>query len=114
MQTVVARGSPLVGHSVIGTRFRSEYGGAVIAIQRAVLRSVYLRALRLEERYAADAAIRALEELAAQVGGNEVPQWLMTERDKLYRTKAGRERGDELFCVADFDLAAAMYAAFWH
>jgi di/tricarboxylate transporter len=34
VQAVVARGSPLVGQTVAEARFRSEYGGAVIAIQR--------------------------------------------------------------------------------
>jgi uncharacterized transporter YbjL len=34
VQAVVARGSPLVGKTVAESRFRSEYGGAVIAIQR--------------------------------------------------------------------------------
>jgi K+/H+ antiporter YhaU regulatory subunit KhtT len=34
VQAVVARGSPLVGKTVAETHFRSNYGGAVIAIQR--------------------------------------------------------------------------------
>ena len=34
VQAVVARGSPLIGQTVIGARFRTEYGGAVVAIQR--------------------------------------------------------------------------------
>jgi di/tricarboxylate transporter len=34
VQAVVARGSPLVGQTVAEARFRSEYGGAIIAIQR--------------------------------------------------------------------------------
>ena len=34
VQAVVAKGSPLVGKTVAEARFRSEYGGAVISIQR--------------------------------------------------------------------------------
>jgi di/tricarboxylate transporter len=34
VQAVVARGSPLVGYTIKELRFRSQYGGAVIAIQR--------------------------------------------------------------------------------
>jgi di/tricarboxylate transporter len=34
VQAVVAKGSPLVGNTVKDVHFRSEYGGAVIAIQR--------------------------------------------------------------------------------
>ena len=34
IQAVIARGSPLVGQTVRDARFRNEYGGAVIAIQR--------------------------------------------------------------------------------
>lgn len=83
------------------------------------LTATYLRALRLEERYpAADAALRALEELVArgtprQDAGTLRGQFLLlsSERVKLDRTKAIRERGDELFRVGDFDLAASQYGA---
>jgi K+/H+ antiporter YhaU regulatory subunit KhtT len=34
VQAVVAKGSPLVGKTVAESRFRSQYGGAIIAIQR--------------------------------------------------------------------------------
>jgi len=34
VQAVVAKGSPLVGHTVTDARFRTEYGGVVIAIKR--------------------------------------------------------------------------------
>jgi di/tricarboxylate transporter/predicted amino acid-binding ACT domain protein len=34
VQAVVAKGSPLIGHTVTDVHFRSEYGGIVIAIQR--------------------------------------------------------------------------------
>jgi di/tricarboxylate transporter/predicted amino acid-binding ACT domain protein len=34
VQAVVAKGSPLIGHTVTDVHFRSEYGGVVIAIQR--------------------------------------------------------------------------------
>jgi tetratricopeptide (TPR) repeat protein len=81
----------------------------------SVLAPYYLRALRLEERYpAADAALRALEDFSKRVvAGHDNRQsqfsWLPTERRKLDRTKELRERGDELFRISDFDLAAAQY-----
>jgi len=34
VQAVVAKGSPLIGHTVTDVHFRTEYGGVVIAIQR--------------------------------------------------------------------------------
>jgi len=34
VQAVIARGSPLVGKTVAESRFRSQYGGAIISIQR--------------------------------------------------------------------------------
>jgi tetratricopeptide (TPR) repeat protein len=79
---------------------------------------VYLRSLRLEERYpAADAALKAMEELTRcgfpgmdYIALQEKLSWLPKERSRLHRTKCGRERGDELFRAGDFDLAAAQYA----
>jgi tetratricopeptide (TPR) repeat protein len=82
------------------------------------LRQYYLRALRLEERYpAADSSLRTLEELIKRGTSLHDPQtlqsefsWLPVERNKLDRTRLGRERGDELFRTGDFDRAAAQYA----
>ncbi|KAL7564495.1 hypothetical protein ACA910_017656 [Epithemia clementina (nom. ined.)] len=34
VQAVVARGSPLIGQTIIDARFREEYGGVVVSIQR--------------------------------------------------------------------------------
>lgn len=83
-----------------------------------VLAPIYIRAMRLEERYpAADAALRALEDLVRRgtgVHGSNLLlskfSWLLKERNKLERTKEGRELGDELFRLQDFDKAAAKYA----
>jgi tetratricopeptide (TPR) repeat protein len=68
--------------------------------------------MRLEERYpAADSALRALEDLIArQVVSPSTFAWLSNERDKLDRTKEGRELGDELFRLQDFEKAAAKYS----
>jgi len=79
----------------------------------------YLRALRLEERYhQANAALRALEELAERGTPLMDPEtarskfhWLAMERSKMMKTKEGREYGDELFNQGDHDLAAQQYAA---
>lgn len=81
------------------------------------LRSYYLRALRLEERYpAADSSLRALEELVKRGTSLHDSQtlrsefsWLIKERSKLDRTRLGRESGDDLFRKGDFDQAAKQY-----
>lgn len=77
--------------------------------------SIYVRAMRLEERYpAADAALRALEDYVrrdpktAPMGQHFA--WLLDERSKLERTKDGRELGDELFRLQAFEKAASKYA----
>ena len=80
--------------------------------------SAYLRALRLEERYpAADGCLAALESFVRNGNAKFPPSqlqsefaWLKEERDKLNRTKNGREKGDELFRGGEFELAAAHYA----
>ena len=78
----------------------------------------YMRSLRLEERYpAAESCLSALESFVAN-GSTKYPDnklqsefaWLKQERNKLNRTKNGREKGDELFRVGQFELAAAHYA----
>ena len=82
-----------------------------------ILRPYYLRSLRLEERYpAAESALRALEGLVLRGTSLQTPEvlrkefsWLEGERNKLARTKTGRERGDELFRNEEYDLAAAQY-----
>jgi tetratricopeptide (TPR) repeat protein len=77
------------------------------------LMELYLRALRLEERYpAAEAAFGVLEELArVQPSVRSKLRWLAMEGNKLSRTKYGRERGDELFRNGAFDRAAREYSA---
>ena len=79
---------------------------------------MYLRAMRLEERYpAAEAALRSLEDLIRRGAGVKAPtqylqtkfNWLPKERKKLERTKEGREHGDELFRLQDFEKAATKY-----
>jgi tetratricopeptide (TPR) repeat protein len=93
------------------------------AAMEAVLRlphplvSYYLRALRLQERYpAAESALLALEEYIergtlgcdSKTLKSRYP-FLSKELSKLQRTRKGRERGDELFRLNDFDMAAAQY-----
>ena len=89
-------------------------GEAVLRIPYG-LRSTYVRALRLEERYpAAEASLLALEDLVRRRGGLEgLPMeaftFLGAERSKLHRTKSGREEGDEYFRKQDFEKAAQKY-----
>ncbi len=78
----------------------------------------YIRSLRLEERYpCAESAISALEEYVKGHTGIQEQQmrvrfaWLSREKDKINRTKQGRERGDELFRSGDYKLACAQYAS---
>ncbi|KAL7563324.1 hypothetical protein ACA910_016681 [Epithemia clementina (nom. ined.)] len=90
---------------------------AVFWLPSCIVR-IYLRSLRLEERYpAADACLVALESFLSNGNRNFNSQellsefaWLDDERNKLNRTKIGREKGDELFRGGDFELAAAQYA----
>jgi tetratricopeptide (TPR) repeat protein len=98
-------------------KLNSKAAAEAVLRMPTVLSPYYLRALRLEERYpAADAALRALEDFSTRIVAGNDPQnrqnqyaWLPTERRKLDRTKELRERGDELFRISDFDLAAAQY-----
>ena len=89
---------------------------AILRLPYSLTRA-YLRAMRLEERYpSAESALKSLEDLVER--GNHVYSnsmmkakfsWLARESIKLSRTKRGREHGDELFRMQDFDLAAKEY-----
>jgi tetratricopeptide (TPR) repeat protein len=91
-------------------------GEAVLRLPYS-LTQTYLRALRLEERYpSAEAALKSLEELVERglhVYNTSSMQskfsWLSREYIKLNRTKKGREYGDKLFRLQDYDLAAKEY-----
>eukprot|EP00586_Coscinodiscus_wailesii_P000289 CAMPEP_0172485386 /NCGR_PEP_ID=MMETSP1066-20121228/13453_1 /TAXON_ID=671091 /ORGANISM="Coscinodiscus wailesii, Strain CCMP2513" /LENGTH=1315 /DNA_ID=CAMNT_0013250655 /DNA_START=102 /DNA_END=4049 /DNA_ORIENTATION=- len=91
---------------------------AVVRLPRALL-PYYMRSLRLEERYSEAArAGTALEVLAttnkdspgSNGGGVTNFDWLPLERDKLRRTRTGKERGDLLFRCRDYKRAAEKYA----
>jgi hypothetical protein len=70
------------------------------------MHSLYFAAA-LEERYpAADSALRALEDLIVRQIVSPSPfAWLSSERNKLDRTKEGRELGDEFFRLHLFEKA---------
>lgn len=77
----------------------------------SALLPLYIRALRLEERYpAADAALHAIEGLNMRNAKSVISPWITEEREKLLQTKHARERGDELFRVGNFNEAAENYA----
>jgi tetratricopeptide (TPR) repeat protein len=88
---------------------------ALLRLPRTLMRA-YLRSLRLEERYAPEeAAIKALQSLLdstkdSNYGATEF-SWLSEEKNKLVRTRACRDRGDQLFKEGSYDMAAAQYAA---
>jgi tetratricopeptide (TPR) repeat protein len=75
--------------------------------------SIYVRALRLEERYpAADTALNALDSFTRKAPRHVKAQftWISKERTKLENTRAGREKGDELFKEGKFEMASKEYA----
>lgn len=97
----------------------------VKAVAEAVLRlphellPLYLRALRLEERYSQGAsAIDSLEKLVKLTEASSNHQsiriqfaWLSRERDKISRTMAGKDGGDASFRNGNYELAAAQYTS---
>ena len=85
--------------------------GASDAILRMPYKCVriYLRSLRLQERYpAAEAAIDALEELLKGQPSNDF-MWIPDERSKLERTMASRKKGDALYANGNLLAAAKEY-----
>ena len=79
---------------------------------------LYLRSLRLEERYTEAArACTSLEELSAssslrlhlKQGVRPAYCWLAAERDRLRRTVATKDRGDACFKTGDYRIAAMNY-----
>ncbi|GKY99285.1 hypothetical protein MPSEU_000883600 [Mayamaea pseudoterrestris] len=91
-------------------------GEAVLRLPHS-LTQIYIRALRLEERYpSAEAALKSIEELVESgrhlYSGSVMHSkfsWLSREFIKLNKTKKGREYGDKLFRLQDYDLAAKEY-----
>ena len=87
---------------------------AVIRLPNGIL-PLYLRSLRLEERYTeaakAGASIETHMSNSKHKGGRgNVPMaWLSNERDKLRRTMSWKEKGDTLFRNGDYERAAEKY-----
>jgi len=88
---------------------------AVIRLPNGIL-PLYLRSLRLEERYTeaakAGASIETHMSNSKHKGSRgHVPMvWLSNERDKLRRTMSWKEKGDTLFRNGDYERAAEKYA----
>jgi len=88
---------------------------AVLRLPNGIL-PLYLRSLRLEERYTE--AAKAGSSIETHMSnskhqssrGNVSMQWLANERDKLRRTMSWKEKGDTLFRSGDYERAAAKYA----
>jgi tetratricopeptide (TPR) repeat protein len=93
-------------------------GEAVVRLPKELL-PLYLRALRLEERYPqAISAIHALENLVKLTQGSSNHQcvrvqfaWLSNERDKVSRTQTAKDQGDALFRNMKYKEAAAQYTS---
>jgi len=85
---------------------------AVLRLPNGML-PLYLRSLRLEERYTEAAKAGATIEVnTSKVKGSrgQVPSaWLSDERDKLRRTMSWKEQGDTLFRNGDYEQAAERY-----
>ncbi|EJK48019.1 hypothetical protein THAOC_33220, partial [Thalassiosira oceanica] len=88
---------------------------AVVRLPNGIL-PLYLRSLRLEERYTeaakAGASIESHMSNTKHKGsrGHVQQQWLSGERDKLRRTMSWKEKGDTLFRNGDYERAAEKYA----
>eukprot|EP00804_Cyclotella_cryptica_P028984 CCRYP_012404-RA/>CCRYP_012404-RA protein AED:0.02 eAED:0.02 QI:1013/1/1/1/1/1/2/516/1124 len=88
---------------------------AVMRLPNGIL-PLYLRSLRLEERYTeaakAGASIETHMSNSKHKGsrGNVPTPWLANERDKLRRTMSWKEKGDTLFRSGDYERAASKYA----
>lgn len=99
----------------LGTRAAAE---AAVRLPHSLL-PFYVRALRLEERWAqASSVIQSLEssiELSAGLSNHQSLRvkfaWLSPEKDKLSRSQAGKDRGDSLFRNGDYQIAAAQYTS---
>lgn len=88
---------------------------AVLRLPNGIL-PLYLRSLRLEERYTEAAKAGASIETHMSNSKHKSSrgivsmQWLANERDKLRRTMSWKEKGDTLFRSGDYERAAAKYA----
>ena len=93
--------------------------GAVEAVMRLPhsLAAIYLRALRLEERYPqAESCLTALEEHVRSKNGSREFEglalafsWTTRERSQVVETRRSRNRGDGLFLSNSFDSAIEEY-----
>ena len=87
---------------------------AVLRLPNGII-PLYLRSLRLEERYTeaakAGSAIETHMTNSKHKGtrGNVPVAWLSNERDKLRRTMSWKEKGDGLFRKASYEKAAEKY-----
>jgi tetratricopeptide (TPR) repeat protein len=88
---------------------------AVMRLPNGIL-PLYLRSLRLEERYTEAAKAGASIETHMSnskhksTRGSVSMPWLANERDKLRRTMSWKEKGDTLFRGGDYERAASKYA----
>ena len=89
---------------------------AVLRLPNGII-PLYLRSLRLEERYTeaakAGAAIETHMSNSKHKGtrGNVPVAWLSNERDKLRKTMSWKEKGDGLFRKASYEKAAEKYGS---
>ena len=89
---------------------------AVLRLPNGII-PLYLRSLRLEERYTeaakAGSAIETHMSNSKHKGtrGNVPVAWLSNERDKLRKTMAWKEKGDGMFRKANYEKAAEKYGS---
>mmetsp|Transcript_3742 Transcript_3742/g.5406 ORF Transcript_3742/g.5406 Transcript_3742/m.5406 type:complete len:1263 (-) Transcript_3742:1140-4928(-) len=98
----------------------SQVAEAVLWMPKKTILPLYMRALRLEERYTdASKACNALELLKGcdepvwspnHKREKQWSQWLRNENEKINRTLRGKEEGDLYYHNGDYSRAAELYA----
>jgi tetratricopeptide (TPR) repeat protein len=99
--------------STADKKLNSKSAGEAVLKMPFAMTSVYVRALRLEERYhAAENVLNALQSLVSRLPDHAQFQftWTTKEQSKLERTRAGREKGDDFFRKGLFDQASKTYS----
>ena len=89
-----------------------EVAEAILRLPLSIAK-IYMRALRLEERYSeASKASKALSDhmVRQKITGGSY-DWLKVECDKFRRTINGKDRGDELYKNGEYKFAAMKYAS---
>ena len=98
---------------IAAVKLTSKAVAEVVVRLPIAMASLYMRGLRLEERYHnAQSAGAALENVVRQHGRSDQRvhyTWLSREMDKLERTTSTKDKGDSLFRSGEYQAAAERY-----